>query len=441
MWTNRLPSSGKNAPLRKLLSVFTASAGMTLVATASLYSQTQPDVKFTISIKFNGTFNGAQPIGNLLLDSKGAVYGVTNSGGDSYGECVPGPGCGVLYKWLHGRFTAVHNFTGQNPSIFFPYSGLSSDAAGNLYGETNGGSSAGFGTVYRLDPQGNINVLHSFTEQEFWPNGGLIQDATGNLYGVTLGHCNPGVGCGEVFRINPAGSETVLYTFPAGGDEGSNPESGLVQDATGNLYGTTPFGGTHRSNGNGSSGAGVLFKLTPTGTETVLHDFTGGSDGAQPMGLVRDQQGNLYGYTSLGGNLAGCPEQGGCGVVYKYDTQGKFTVIYTFTGGADGALPVGVPLLIGNSIYGATLNGGYQATSLCSGGCGVAFKLDLNGTETVLHAFTGADGDGFQPSSGLVVDASGNFWGTTAVGGARSNTLQNCFIGCGVLYTLKLTNP
>jgi uncharacterized repeat protein (TIGR03803 family) len=135
----------------------------------------------------------------------------------------------------------LHDFTGQNPSIYFPFSGLIRDAECNFYGETNGD----FGTVYKVDTLGNINVLHSFTEQEGWPNGGLIQDAAGNFYGVTEGHCNSGTGCGEVFRINPAGTETVLYSFPAGGKVGSNPSSNLIRDAQGNLFGTASFGGTH----------------------------------------------------------------------------------------------------------------------------------------------------------------------------------------------------
>jgi uncharacterized repeat protein (TIGR03803 family) len=461
MWTKRRSSSSARTEyFRKFLSSQARVTGISILATAALYtttalySQTQPVVNFNVPLKFNGTFNGGLPIGELLLDSQGFVYGATTLGGEEYGECVPGPGCGVLYKWGHGRFTTVHDFTGQNPSIFFPSSGLIRDAQGNLYGETNGSSNAGFGTVYRLDPAGNINPLHSFIEQESGPSGGLIQDAAGNLYGVTIGHCNSGSGCGEVFRINPAGSETVLYTFPSGGDEGSNPQSALVQDAQGNLYGTTPFGGT-RINVNDTLGSGVLFKLTPSGKMTVLHYFNGTSDGARPTNIVRDPQGNLYGYasaggctlaagcTSVGGSLAACTESGGCGVVYKYDTSGKFAVVYTFTGGTDGAVPVGIPLLIGDSIYGATSSGAYQGNIYCSAsdGCGVVFKLNLNGTETVLHTFKGSGGDGMAPSSGLVVDEKGNFWGATSLGGARSHTLESCVEGCGTLYTFTLTNP
>jgi len=455
-WVSSLNSRSEHS--RKLLPAIATVLSALLLATPYLSSQT-PTVNYQVPLKFNGTFNGAQPIGNLILDSEGFIYGVTISGGSNYGECDPGPGCGVLYKWGHGRFTSLHDFTGQNPSIYFPSSGLIRDVEGNFYGETNGGSSEGSGTIYQLDTQGNINVLHSFTQQEDGPIGSLIQDAAGNFYGVTLGYCNSGAGCGEVFRINPAGSETVLYTFPSGGNEGSNPQSNLVQDAQGNLYGTTTFGGTYKNSNNGNIGEGVLFKLTPDGKETVLHDFTGITDGAYPTYLVRDAQGNLYGYASAGGctladgcakagpNLAACNETGGCGLVYKYDTTGKFSVVYTFTGGADGANPVGIPLLIGNSIYGATQAGGYDAKVICSGGCGVVFKLDLNGTETVLHAFTSSGGDGSLPSSGLVVDANGNFWGATARGGALSapnpscGQGQNVNQGCGTLYTFTLTNP
>ncbi|WP_158942907.1 choice-of-anchor tandem repeat GloVer-containing protein [Granulicella sp. S190] len=457
MWTNWTPSSSSRTDhSRKLLSVIAAAVVIVIFSTSSTYSQTSPGVKYTVLFKFNGTSNGAQPVGNLLVDSQRFVYGVTVDGGENYGECNPGPGCGVLYKLGHAQFADLHNFTGQNPSIYFPSSGLVRDAQGNLYGETAGNDGSPYGSVYRIDPTGNINVLHSFTESEFLPRGGLTQDAEGNLYGVTNGYCNPGVGCGEVFRINPAGSETVLYTFPTGGNEGSNPQSALVQDAQGNLYGTTAFGGTHRVNNDSEYGGGVLFKLSPSGQLTVLHDFNGTTEGAYPTNLVRDAQGNLYGYAAHGGctSAVGCytpggstaqctTSGGGCGVVFKYDTTGKFSVVYTFTGGPDGAIPVGIPLLIGNSIYGATLEGGYDATAICYSGCGTVFKLDLNGTETVLHAFTSSGGDGAQPSSGLVMDAEGYFYGATALGGDLHVPLESCGpgSGCGTVYTFTLSNP
>jgi uncharacterized repeat protein (TIGR03803 family) len=437
MWSNGISSSSSRTEQScRLLFAAAAAIGILIFATAPLYSQTQPVVNYDVRLKFNGSFNGSHPTGNLILDSNGAVYGVTNIGGEEDSECKQfGPGCGVLYKWDHGRFTTVHDFTGQNPSTYFPSSGLIRDAQGNFYGETSGNG----GTVYKLDTQGNITVLHTFTIQEYLPNGSLIQDAGGNLYGVTSGLCNSR--CGEVFRIDPAGSETVLYNFPVDGTMGSYPSGNLVLDAEGNLYGTTTYGGTGISESCCTLGAGVLFKLTPSGQMTVLHNFNGTSDGAVPSNLVRDQQGNLYGYTWTAGDLKGCPSYGGCGTVYKYDTNGDFTVIYTFTGEADGAQPTGIPLLIGGSIYGTTGSGGVTYES-CN--CGVVFKLDLNGTETVLHTFSDSNGDGNAPSSGLVVDAAGNFWGATYWGGNRAVTLDSCGQpgdGCGALYTFTLTNP
>jgi uncharacterized repeat protein (TIGR03803 family) len=184
----------------------------------------------------------------------------------------------------------------------------------------------------------------------------------------------------------------------------------------GNLYGTTISGG--------ASGTGVVFKLSPAGTETVLYDFTGGADGAFPQGgLIRDAAGNLYGTTRSGGDTSACASQG-CGVVFElircrsapsgYD----FRVLYTFTGGADGGnSQAGLVLDAGGNLYGTTAGGG---SSACSGGCGVVFKLSPIGTETVLHSFTGG-ADGGIPAAGLTQDSAGNLYGTTFLGGASGN--------------------
>src|SRR5207248_3167096 len=145
--------------------------------------------------------------------------------------------------------------------------------------------------------------------------------------------CFGGSGCGVVFKLDPTGKETVLYTF-TGGTDGSNPVAGLRRDSAGNLYSTTQRGGD--VNCNGGQGCGVVFKLDSTGRETVLYRFTGGTDGAFPAaGLIRDAAGNLFGTTQSGGNPS-CFSGNGCGVVFKLDPTGKETVLYTFTGGLDG---------------------------------------------------------------------------------------------------------
>jgi uncharacterized repeat protein (TIGR03803 family) len=170
-------------------------------------------------------------------------------------------------------------------------------------------------------------VLYSFTGGADGgnPYGGVVRDSAGNLYGVT-GRWR-GIGVGVVFKVDTSGHETVLYTF-TGGADGAYP-NGVIRDSAGNLYGTT-------TNGGGASGAGVVFKVDTSGHETVLYSFTGGNDGGNSSaGVIRDSQGNLYGTTSGGG-------ASGAGVVFKVDTSGHETVLYSFTGGADGATPTQV---------------------------------------------------------------------------------------------------
>jgi uncharacterized repeat protein (TIGR03803 family) len=215
-----------------------------------------------------------------------------------------------------------------------------------------------------------------------------------------------------------AGKETVLYSF-TGGADGNGPQTSLIRDEQGNLYGTTLFGG--------ASGQGVVFKLDLTGKETVLYSFTGGADGAQPEGLIRDTGGTLYSVASDGGAF-------GDGVVFKLDPHRNFTVLYTFTGGTDGGVPYGTPLLFGGDLYGTTFFGGSTA---CGGFCGVVYKLDATGKETVLYSFTGADG--INPYAGLLPDAEGNFYGTTGYGGDLASPAAPCYgIGCGVVFKLTL---
>lgn len=392
-----------------------------LVAATAAWSQTQ--FPYTVLYKFPLATNPGQfqqyAVGNLVLDSSGSIFGATTYGGSPYGNCLSG--CGVVFKLNHGRFTNVDTFNSFAPNPYLPSSGLLRDKTGNLYGETQFGGSEISGAVYTIDPNGNETLLASFDNNERNPLGGLIQDKAGDLLGVTLGNCNPGMGCGEIFKLDLAGNKTVLYTFPAGGEAGSNPESALVVDKEGNIYGTTPFGGASISPLNQYMGFGVLFKLSPDGTETVLHHFTGKTDGGYPMGLTQDGRGNLIGFTAQGGptniagnggNTPGCFISGGCGVIFKYDTQGNFSILHSFSGGAGGAQPTGVPLLLNGSIYGATYGGGYSAIEPCSGGCGVVFRLSPSGVETVLHTFIYIDG--VHPSTGLVTDGKGDLFGATA---------------------------
>jgi uncharacterized repeat protein (TIGR03803 family) len=257
--------------------------------------------------------------------------------------------------------------------------------------------------VFKLDTTGTETVLYSFTggADGAYPGAGVIQDSAGNLYGTTYegGASESGV----VFKLDTTGTETVLYSF-TGGADGGNPEAGVIRDSAGNLYGTTPFGGV---SGVCYAGCGVVFKLDTSGTETVLYSFTGGADGGSPnAGVIRDSAGNLYGTTPIGG-------ASGYGVVFKLDTTGTETALYSFTGGADGGYPAaGVIQASAGNLYGTTQAGGVS-------GSGVVFKLDPAGAETVLYSFTGG-ADGGAPFAGLIRNSAGNLYGT-AIGGGINN--------------------
>ena len=305
------------------------------------------------------------------------------------------------------------------------------DSAGNLYGTTIAGGKTIFGTVFKVDSSGKKTILYDFMggSDGTEPHGNLVLDATGNLYGTTEYGGNLGVqcvgmqGCGVVFKVDPHGNETVLYSF-TGGADGGQPLAGLAMDSAGNLYGTTAGGGN-----SGCSywavGCGVVFKIDPTGHETVLYRFTGGNDGGVPASpVILDSSGNIYGLTSGVG-------AGSAGTVFKLDTSGKETVLHLFSGGADGSQPYGVLVRDKQGhLYGTTYGGGIYDPSHCNyGGCGVVFKVSSKGKEKVLYSFIGGT-DGWGPLAGLVRDKKGNLYGTSALGGVS----QYC---CGVLFRLS----
>jgi uncharacterized repeat protein (TIGR03803 family) len=293
------------------------------------------------------------------------------------------------------------------------------DTARNLYGTTRDSGAFGAGTVFKLDTSGILTVLHSFSActDGGEPYAGLLMDGAGNLYGTAGGGAACGM-AGTVFKIDTADNFTVLHTFT--GPDGAGPTGGVIMDAAGNLYGT--------AGGGGAFSQGVVFRLDPSGNETVLYSFKGGSDGDGPTSrLIMDTAGNLYGTTVVGGgsDTSGtCNSQttvSGCGTVFKLDPSGNETVLYSFKGGSDGALPfqLGDGRLVrdaAGNLYGTTLEGG---SGPCTGrnqvvvGCGTVFKLDPAGNETVLYSFTGAS-DGAFPYAGLVMDPAGNLYGTAS---------------------------
>ena len=339
-------------------------------------------------------------------------------------------------------FKNLYSFGSQPNDGGEPVAGLIMDKKGNLYGTTiQGGSgcslsAGGCGTVFELTKEGTETVLYSFKggSDGAEPEASLIIDNAGNLYGTTYTGggtgCNGMIGCGTVFKISPDGAETILYAFH-GGSDGAYPVSTLIEDTAGNLYGTTPNGGDVGC--SGGNGCGTVFKVAPDGTETVLYAFKGGSDGMIPYaGLIGDASGNLYGTTSRGGTAEGgsCLEYG-CGTIFKVAPDGDETVLYSFcqlTSCADGATPIaGLVADAAGNLFGTTTGGGPIIKGSKKGGRGTIYELASNGAESVLYTFCqlGKCGDGRNPSTGVMMDAAGDFYGTT-----QSSA------GCGVLFKL-----
>jgi uncharacterized repeat protein (TIGR03803 family) len=288
-----------------------------------------------------------------------------------------------------------------------------------------GGGGGGATAPPPKPPTVTAETLYSFggtSTDAMGPSGVLFQGSDGNFYGTTdrggLARCANGaatsdpfyIGCGTVFKITPTGEETVLHLFAAAPADGALP-SVLIQGSDGNFYGTTASGGANN--------AGTVFKLTPEGVETILYSFTGGSDGAYADGLVQGRDGNFYGTTSGGG-------ANNAGTVFRLTPGGVETILYSFSGthdtGPDGANPIG-QLVQGSdgNFYGVTALGGLQAPDVMVGTCGTVFEVTPEGVETILHRFSGPDGQ--LPQGGLIQGSDGNFYGTTSGGTTTFGTV------------------
>jgi uncharacterized repeat protein (TIGR03803 family) len=330
-----------------------------------------------------GSSDGADPYHILIQASDGDFYGSTLDGGTSNG--------GTIYEIApSGTETVVYSFASM------PWAGLTQGSDGNFYGTTASGGSSGRGTVFKLTPSGAETVLYSFPAGSSEPYCGLIEGSDGYFYGTT--GANGTSDDGTVFKITPSGTETTLHVFPKTGGDGEIPYAGVILGSDGNLYGTTYFGG--------SSGFGTVFKVTPGGTETVFYSFAGGSDGEHPYaGVIQGSDGNFYGTTYFGGSS-------GLGTVFKITPSGTETVLHSFAGGSsDGANPeAGLTQGTDGNFYGNTYLGG-------TSNLGTVFEITPSGTETVLHSFAGGSSDGANPSANLIQSSDGNLYGSTGAGG------------------------
>ncbi len=358
---------------------------LTLVQAASAQN-------FTVLYTFTGGADGGTPMATPSLYN-GNVYGTTSGGGANASGTV------YEFNFKSRHEAALHSFTGADGSG--PLAGLLQDSKGTFYGTAYRGGAHNDGTLFALTPSGTFTLLHSFNgppAEGIGPAGTLVADPMGDLFGTTYVGGNT-KGWGTVFEYSATGSFITGQSFSP---DGALPRTGLYYSG-GKLYGTTSGGGTQ---GYG----GTIYQV---GLQTALYTFTGGPDGANPLGsLIGDGQGNLFGTASAGGsgNFGA-----GCGVVYKFNlTTGQITVVHTFTG-PDGAVPASTLAWDAQgNLYGTTTAGGAY-------GYGNVFKIEAAGGNLVtLHDFTGGT-DGAKPFAGVIVDAKGNVWGAASAGGSAQS--------------------
>ncbi len=368
---------------------------------------------------FRGGKDGGGPSSGLTSDTQGNLYGTTTTGGK--GSCNGGGGCGTVFEIAAGtvKKKTLYTFKGKNDGSA-PMGAVTVGSDGSVYGVASAsGAPCGCGTVFKIRPDGTEKTLYKFLggTDGSKPLAGVTLDASGNIYGTTQ-QGGGGCGCGTVYELTPDGTETILHSF-TGGADGGDPWSGVAFDSAGNLYGTTQDGGT-----GCSFECGTLFKIATNGTKSVVHNFgVDVEDGGAPMGaLVFDNTGTLWGTTLQGGDSVR-------GTLYKVTPDGTESVVWAFGGFQDGAFPEDGVVFDGTgNLYGTLPTDGSE-------GPGMIFKWSIAGqSESIVYAFPGLPA-GRGPSGLLAFDAGGHMYGTTSSGGGNNAT--GCDPnGCGEAFKL-----
>jgi len=455
--------------------------GLLLTVALSLTVPASAEWKEKVLYSFQGLSDGSTPVGGVVFDSAGNVYGATQDGGSA--SCHSIYECGIVYQltppakkgdaWTE---TVLYVFQGNAKNDgASPFGGLVMDSSGNLYGTTAYGgtgdcvllgSKLGCGAVFELSPPAQKGgawtekILYSFpnSKRGYVPWGNLVFDKSGNLYGSTIfggvrgTTCDLFYGgqCGVVFELSPPKrkgekwTEKVLYDFAgvkAGhtfGD-GANPNGGLVLDSEGAIYGTTYYGGNNVKGecqgGTSGTGCGIVFELQPPTTKggkwtkKVLHQFDGQDGANSSAGVVFDLLDNLYGTTFAG-------PQNGSGLVFQLrKPTGKMhswkeTIVYLFSDRNDGGYPAaGLSSDTRGNLFGTTTASGGN-----EGAGGTVFRLSAPGhlSLATLHVFKGSP-DGAYPAATFVFDRSGSLYSTSRFGGNG----QSCEGGCGSVFEVS----
>jgi uncharacterized repeat protein (TIGR03803 family) len=353
---------------------------------------------YKVLYRFSKNSSGeAQPYGGLVAVN-GTLYGTTYAGG-TYGY-------GTVYAISHSGEKTIYSFRGDSTDGAYPIAGLV-NVNGTLYGTTFLGGSC-CGVVFRVTTNGTETVLHDFkggAHDGAGPQAGLI-NVNGTLYGTTR-YGGPGAcsyttigefGCGTAYSITTSGLETVLHEFGSASD-GIEPCSPPTY-ADGMLYGTTAKGG--------SSDDGVVYSMSASGSERVIHNFTG-ADGVGPIAPLLSVNGSMYGTTEFGGKW-------GHGAVYNVKTSGAEHVVFSFDKKTGGEHPTAGLVYLDGILYGTTTTGGGPGADCPRGTCGTLYGITPSGRKSSLHDFAGGT-DGASPPVGALVDMDGTLYGTTLYGG------------------------